>query len=456
MNYRNDRMKQKWKLLCQLAGITTLLAACAGESSFPTATGSSTFRIINAIPTSPSVALLIEERTIAGADYKGVSAPSEYDDLEYTFNFETFLPGNVSRTRLASLFVDTQPDLAYTFLVTGDLTTPTITLWEQPRREWAATDTVFEIRFAHAAESLGSVDAYFQAPGVAPVLGDQIATMQFGDESSTVELPAGDYVLILTTPNDPNDVLFASTAITPAVAAGYSIALFDADADDIDPIAVRLHPDNGGALRIVDENSTPVIRFFHATQFLDTSDVYTDEMLLDQILANHTYRDVSAELPLAAGSYTLTYTAAGNTGSILLEDDVGLQQGIRYEHYAVGEMGALGGILLPSDRRSVETLVKFSFMHTATNHDSADLYILTAGDDIATSFPRVTNLTVGAPPANLNLQAGDFELYLTPRDQKTVLAGPIAFSPMLGDVVNYLSYDNVDPAIADIVAIPLP
>lgn len=456
MNFRSDRMKQKLKLLCQLAGITTLLAACAGESNLPTATGSATFRIINAIPTSPSVALMIEERTIASADYKGVTAPSEFDDLGYTFNFEAFLPGSLSRTRLASMFVDSQRDLAYTFLVSGDLATPTITLWEQPRREWTGTETVFEIRVAHAAESLGSVDAYFQAPGVAPVLGDQVATVQFGNESPVVELPAGNYVLILTAPNDPNDVLYTSTPVVPAAATGYLLTLFDADANDIDPIAARLFADNGGALRIVDEDSTPLVRFFHATQHLDTSDVYTDEMLTDQILANHMYRDVTAELPLASTTSMLTFTAAGNVGSILLEDSIVLQQGIRYEYYALGEMGALGGFLVQPDRRPVETLVKFSFLHTATNHDSVDLYIVTAGNDIATSNPSFTNLRIGSLPVDAGLQSGDFELYLTPNTEKTVLAGPIAFSPALGDIVQYLSYDNVDPAIADVVAIPLP
>ena len=40
--------------------------------------------------------------------------------------------------------------------------------------------------------------------------------------------------------------------------------------------------------------------------------------------------------------------------------------------------------------------------------------------------------------------------------EKTVLAGPIAFTAALGDIIDYISYDNVDPAIADLVAIPLP
>jgi hypothetical protein len=449
-------MKKNLLLLGQLACVILLVAACAGESNLPTANGSASFRIVNAIPTSPSIALLIEERAVSSADYKGASAPSDYDNLQYTFNFEAFLPGQATRTRIASVPVDTQRDLSYTFLASGNLATPTITLWETPRREWASTETVFEVRFAHAAESLGDVDVYFQAPGVVPVLGDQIASPQFTNLSATVELPAGDYVLIIKTQDDPNDILFTSATLTPTVAAGHTFALFDADANDVDPIAVRQLPDTGGSVKVVDENSMSTVRFYHASSNLETSDVYTDEMLMDQILANHMYRDVTAELPLAADTYTLTYTMAGNVGSILLEDDVTIVKGNKYEYYTVGETGTVDGFLHLPDRRSVETLVKFSFLHTATNHDAVDLYIVTSGTDIATTIPHFVNLAIGSPPVNASLQAGDFELYLTPNGEKTVLAGPVAFSPVLGDIVYYIDYDNVDPAIADIVEIPLP
>ena len=456
MDCQSHRMKNKLLLLGQLAGVVLLVTACAGESNFPTATGSATFRFVNAIPTSPSIALLIEQQAIGTADYKGISAPAEFDDLDYTFNFETLLAGELTRTRVASKFVDTQIDLAYTFLVSGDLATPTITLWEAPRREWVGTETVFEMRFAHAAETLGTVDVYFQAPGVVPVLGNQIASVQFTNVSATVELPSGNYVLIITAPNDPSVVLFTSASFAPVAAAGYTIALFDVDANDVDPISVRQFADNGGTLRIVHVNSTPEVRFVHASSNLGTSDVYTDDMLMDPILTNHMYRDVTAELPLAAKAYSLAYTAAGNVGSILLEDDILIAAGIRYEYYAIGEIGALGGFLWQPDRRSVETLVKFSFLHTATNHNSVDLYIVPDGGDIATSFPRFSNLTIGSAPVSVDLRAENLELYLTTNAVKTVIAGPIAISPALGDVVSYTSYDNVDPAIADVVEIPLP
>ena len=47
-------------------------------------------------------------------------------------------------------------------------------------------------------------------------------------------------------------------------------------------------------------------------------------------------------------------------------------------------------------------------------------------------------------------------MYLTVSGEKTIIAGPVPLTIALGDVFEYLSFDNVDPAIADLVEIPLP
>lgn len=433
-----------------------LLAACGGDSNLPTATGKSAFRIINSIPTSPSIALLIEERAIGSAEYKGISAPAEYDDLSYTFNFEAFLAGNTTRTRLGSMLIDVERDMEYTFLLSGQLATPNITLWQSEKREWQASDTGFRVRFAHTAESLGPIDVYFLAPGVVPAAGQEAGSLAFTEILPAIDYAAGDYVLTVTSAGNPGDILFTSTTLTPLAQAGLVISVFDADANDVWPLAVRQFPDSGGAGILIDVNSTPTVRLFHASSNMETADVYTDEALTSLLVANHAYRDVTPDLPLAADTYKFGYTAAGNVGSILFQGDVTLSANNHYDYYIVGEAGTLGRVLQVADRRPVETLAKFSFMHTATSHPLIDLYLVTAGTDIADVFPRLINLTVGIAPVTTSLQSGDFEMYVTTAGEKTVLAGPIAFSPQVGDILDYISYDNVDPAIIDVVQVPLP
>jgi hypothetical protein len=91
------------RILLLLAGIgTLLLGACTNDSALPNPTGKGAIRAINAIKGSPEVAFLIEERTLGGIGYKESSAPAEYDDFSYNFNFDIVYPGERSTTRVAT------------------------------------------------------------------------------------------------------------------------------------------------------------------------------------------------------------------------------------------------------------------------------------------------------------------------------------------------------------------
>ena len=71
---------------------TLLLGACTGESSRPVATGKGAIRTISTIPTSPRIIFLIEERTLAVAEYAAATSRTNFDDLDYIFNFEAIFP----------------------------------------------------------------------------------------------------------------------------------------------------------------------------------------------------------------------------------------------------------------------------------------------------------------------------------------------------------------------------
>jgi hypothetical protein len=109
---------------------TVTLGACAKESSFPKATGEGAIRALNAIPASPEIVFLIEERVVGTVTSKGVTATTVWDDLEYTFNFQTLLAGDSTTTRVASQFLNVGADNDYTFVISGALAAPDITIWE--------------------------------------------------------------------------------------------------------------------------------------------------------------------------------------------------------------------------------------------------------------------------------------------------------------------------------------
>ena len=298
---------------------TLLLGACHGESNRPVATGEGKIRTINAIPTAPAILFLIEERSVAAAEYGTITGESVFDNFEYIFNFEAVLPDNVLQQRIASVPVKVETDFEYTFVITGDLAAPDIIVWEEEIRRWQETETTFLARFGHTAESLGPIDVYFAAPGIAPAVGQEIGTLTFGELLPPTDLTPGEFVYTVTTAGDPGDILFTSGVLSPAPRAGLLITIFDGSENDLSPYSASIAADGGGISSLPDANAVSTIRFIHAAATLDASDVYTDELLADQILSNHANRDATDDIELASGSYTFTYTSVGNVGSVIFE-----------------------------------------------------------------------------------------------------------------------------------------
>ena len=442
-----------WLILSAVGA--ALVSGCTGDTQLPEATGKGTIRAINTIPTSPSIDLLIEELFVDSVGFKTSSNARQFDDLEYTFNFEVIFPSG--RRRVASQFLDVAADKDYTFVIDGALANPTITVIEADVRMFAETDTVFEARFGHLGNTLGDLDVYFAAPGVAPALGQQIATLSQGDISGAVDFPEGDYVLIYTAAGDPATVRFTSDTIAPTVRTAFTIGIFDADANELGPASVRLFDASGMTLSITDVNVVPTVRFHHTSMALATADIYDDDpTMVPAIVSGHAFGDVTGDIPVVIGSNSFTYTAAGDTSVILFEDDLNLSTGTRNNYYVVGGTDALSAIAVIVDRRSVETLVKLSFVHAAANHALIDLYIVDVDADITDLFPTLFNVPIGTASIVSNVQAGSFDIYMTVAGEKMVIVGPVRLDVSLGDVVDLIAYDTVDPATADLVFVPLP
>ena len=216
-----------------------LISACTSGSKFPDPTGKGSIQAINAISTSPAISFFIEERSLGNLDFKAASTKTQFDDFEYTFNFDALLAGETEQTRLASQLLQVVKDMDYTFVISGDLATPTITVWEKPERVFVDGDTVFETAFGHMSPALGNVDIFFDDPAIVPAAGNEIGTLAPGERLPPVDLQAGDYVLTITTAGLPGEVRFASDVLTLPAASTLLFMIFDRDANDRGPVDDR-------------------------------------------------------------------------------------------------------------------------------------------------------------------------------------------------------------------------
>ena len=434
------------------------IGGCAKESERPVATGKANIRAINSIPGSPQINFLIEARSLGAVNYKSTSATAQYDDLSYTFNFDTRLAGDTTATRVASYDLDVVADMDYTFLIGGALDSPTITLWQEPIKTFAGDEDYMSLRIGHTAASLGDVDVFFGPPGTVPVAGQALGTLSYGEYLPPMDVVEGDYVLTYTPAGDPGTILFQSDTLTFNRQTTLLLTIFDSDENDTSPWSVRLmNLVAGSAGLIADVNYPPTVRFIQASINFPDSDIYDDDPLTTPIVAGHTFRDVTGDIPMPSGTVPITYTTAGDTSMVLIDLDRDITAGA-HQQYIVTHVGDADQLLasLPN-RRSISTVARFSVVDTASNFDGLDVYIVPMGESIDDASPLFFALSVGLSPLQISLPENDFDIYVTATgDKTTVVAGPIPLSAQLGGVYDAIIYDTTDPNVADFEFIPPP
>lgn len=447
----------KRKLLLAALAASVVLGGCAEESSLPNPSGEGTVRAINAIPGSPNVAFLIEERSAGTAAYKTATSSTQWDALSYTFNFEVILAGDTTTTRVASQVLEVVRDTDYTFLITGALNAPDITLVEVPMREWSGSETVFEVRFGNLGTTLGAVDFYLADEAIPPALGAQLATLSPGEVSDTIELDAADLVLTITPAGDDTTVLFQSDPVTFSEQNSQLINVFDGDENDIAPLAVRtvITSGLGGNLAIFDARFPPTFRFIHASRNMPTADIYLDDPLTVPIVMDHAYRDIDGPVDVTVGTLPLTYTETANMGNILIDEDIAVLAGSRRDLYIANDRDGNDRLVSHlADRRSILTFVQFIIFNAASGRDNVDLYFVDAGELLDDATPVLSGFPLAGIPVQIPLPPGSYEIYVTDVDEKVPLAGPIPLDAATGDVFEAILYDNVDPNIIDFEFLP--
>ena len=433
------------------------VVACSSDSSLPVASGKGSVMAINAIPTSPEMGFLIEETLLGGMVYKVATAPRDWDDLDYLFNFEYQPPGILAeRVRFATQPLKVKVDTAHTMLVWGDFNAPTITVWEWPEREFNENDTVFELRVSNGAPGLGTVDIYFAEEGVPPVLGQQLATVAPGEVSGPTDFETGEWVVTITPEGDPSTVLYQSSAALIFSRQSELLVVFESDANDTAPVTARRFNNLGATVVLPDIRFPPTRRFIHGTMDLETVDIYDDEAVSNRIVAGLSFGEFSGDIDVAVGDLPITVTAENNTGSILFESTYSVIAGTRFNTYYNTPVDSLLGTALFVNRRSIETEARLTWFHSADNFELVDVYIVDRGESIADALPRLLSLSPGILAPDLRLLAGSYDMYFTTAGEETILEGPIALDLELGDVVEGILLNRVDPTLADFRLIPLP
>lgn len=431
-----------------LATFSLLAVGCA-ESQRPEATGKANIRGLHAIVDAPEVVFRIEERSLGSINYKGATSVAPFDDLSYQFNFDAALPGDTEQTRIASRSLTVVPDMDYLFVLTGTFTDAEALLWESEARQWEGSEEVTEVAAGHLSTVLGGIDFYLVTPGAAPVSGTARGTLMFGERLDDFDVDAGEYQVVLTAAGDPSTVLFRSTRQTLDERVSTLFTIHDADPSITSGVSVRRI--SGGSTELGEANTPPTQRFLNAASGTGSFDVYIDEDFTAAIAGNVGYGQVTGDIPVPSGASDYTFTAAGNVGAVLFEEESTIVSNTRTTSFLVGPPDDLDVLSLVDDRRPVVGTSKVRMVQLADNFDNVDIYLRAAGTDIDEVNPTFPN--VGSPLSSgySRLEPGDYEITVTETGEKTAVAPVLTLDLAVGDIAEVAIIDDVDPNLLDII-----
>jgi hypothetical protein len=420
-------------LVALLLATLLVAAACSDSNSDQTVTGKGSIRAIHAISDIGNVSFLIEETILAVLDYKEASGISEYDNLEYTFRFEIFLPGDTEPTVLATQTLNIDPEVEYTFVLTGSLANPEFVIWQQFGRNWAeelaitleneTEITVSEVSFANLSAIAGIVDVYLEAPGTSPLAANPIATIGNSDLQAAFEIPSGAYQLVLTPAGNATQIIYATDPMLVAAATSNLFTLMDDGGQSSADYTVRW-VGGSGEFELFDLNLKPDISVVHAALGSGSIDVIVGGDFANPLVVDLDFTEQSGTSTIDAGTLNVNVTPTGNSGVFLEQQAYNIARGDITRMYMVGFPGDLQAVLMPNDRRGLATHARLRVFQGAKRYNTVDLYIVGTEIDISLISPSYSSFLFGTSTGLVARVPDEYNLFVTEAGTKNVTGGP--------------------------------
>jgi hypothetical protein len=448
-------MKRTFLLIACLGALT--VAACTSDSSLPTPSGKGSIRALNAILASPDIGFLIEERSLGLLGYNQSTTQTRFDDFEYNFNFEVFLPGSLDRDRVATFAHKLEADRNDIFVLTGNPLSPTISVWSTPAREWTETDTVLEIRFAHVIVAEDDIDIYLDEAVTPAVAANKVATLSYGQISEVSDVAEGTYTVTITVAGDIDAVLYQSGNVNLFPRSTQVVAAMAGDENDASPIVINVMSDVSNDRIFPDGSAEQTVRFFHTARALQATDIFDDDMLTNLKFSNLEYGNASGDVAVSNEVETYYYTPTGSTATILHEATNQTPLGRHSNLYVVGPADDYDSYAFLPDRASVSVYAKVQFFNAALDTGTVDVYIKVADDPLVDEDrPVILALRYPSPSPIQALATGSYDIYITPFPEKTLLADPLRLDVVNGEIVDLILLDTDTPGVIEPKVMPAP
>jgi Domain of unknown function (DUF4397) len=318
------------------------------------------------------------------------------------------------------------------------------------------------LQVVHGAAGAPPVDIHVTGPNDPIVPANAIAggSTPFGANSDRIEVPAGDYRVRVTLPDETTPVFDSGTVALPEGADLLVVAVDNTVAGRTAPGAppiTLLVADGESQFEILDQATPADIRIVHAVPDVNGVDIYVDDPTAagSPAIGDLDYTEIvpadgDSYLSLPAGTVNVLVTAAGNPGVIgIPASDLELAAGQQYTVFASGTLaGGITPYITEDNDRSVATEAQARIIHLAPSAGLVDIYVTAPMTDIAGVDPTFSSVDFGANTGYVSLGAGTYDVTVTLAGTLTAAIGPATITLDAGGVYTAVARDP-DPDIAN-------
>lgn len=426
-----------------LLGVATLgLAACDSSDPVqfvpeaPIATGK--LQVLHASPDAPAVNVLVNgSETLSAVDYKSGSARLDLEVGTYEIQIDALLP-NGTATVIGPLDLTINADTTYSAIAVGKVADGSLAplVLTQPSTDVAAGSARAFV--VHAAPDAPAVDVFVTTPGADLSATAPLGSFAFQESLGPVEVAAGDYQIRVTPAGDATAVLFDSGTVTLADGADLLLSAVANTGPGSSPISLALL-DGTQSGEIFDAATPARLRVVHASPDAPNVDVIANDSIT--LVSDLPFPSSSGFLSVDPATYNVKVTAAGNASAVVIDADLTLEAGVSYDVLAIDNLASIQALIAADDPRPIATAAKLRIVHASPTAQDVDIYVTAPGAGIADATPVLSSIPFGANTGFLGLDAGSYDVTVTPAGTKDAAIGPATITIDAGSIYTAIARD---------------
>ncbi|MEX2488576.1 MAG: DUF4397 domain-containing protein [Pseudomonadales bacterium] len=395
---------------------SVFLVSCGSEDGFETApTPPRGFlRMVNAVPDSPALRFIVEEREEATLRFGEASQfAGVLPDVPLDFSV-TYFDDGTSVQLITDQFA-IAPDGDFTAVVTGTLDSPRLILIDNSPVDFADDTNESEIQFAHAAANgPDSVDIFVSEQS------EPNSVLGFGEATAVQTLSANVEAEINVHSPGETEALWSSGPFAFSAATRQLLLLVDYFGPGDTPVRMLAIGQNG-ARPFPEEDLPAALRVANMIPDRGPLDVTVDSNLVAE---NIDFTDVTDHIELTSGELPIRVTPTGQPDTIVFEGDSEVVTG-QFQTLTVAGLDTDTEVSVSEDnarRLSLGATISVSHSSPGVEDETLDVYLLEQGQEVTDTRPDLSlNFLV---TGTVLVDPGSFDLVVTTSGTDDIIFGP--------------------------------